>query len=375
MTRCVLFGLTVGLALIGGVAHAEDPGRVIDNDWVKGSSASGARTIARDAASIGGGAKTGFAGSGVVVETSQDKTEASLQLSSSSSMMADRVARFQAWTVKATAPLDEDSGRSDFVTDEGLSSDWSLSLSFNHVSAPRSPNPAMTPAEAIAVTNAAGEACKKSGKKDCGTMASELAAWMPEADAKNLFNLQEEHWTKAWTLGASVGRKGFKWRDPLTLAEAEDKHTPYSFSVQWGAKKVGGTTWTTGWFGAIGAEYKQEYKDAKKAIKCLPATSGASLDCYQSPYAKPSRDPSATLYALARKNDAIETLDVPIGLQFKSAYDFESKVVGIEATVYFLTDKDGALNGGVRAKLQTKDDDPDTHDDTFTVGLFVGKSF
>lgn len=367
--------LGAGMALIGGLAHAQTPPREIDDRPKKGDATAGARTIARDAASVGGGIKTGFAGSGVIVEASQDKTEASIQLSRSQSQMEDKIARFQAWTIKATAELDEDTGLADFITDEGLSSTWSLALAYNHVSAPRSPDPGLTGDQMAEVLEAAEAACKASGEAKCGTLASELVPWISRSDAEKIFNLHKAHWTQAWTLGATVGRKGFKWRDPLTLTEIPEKRTPYGVSGQWGAKRIGGQDWRTGWYGGVGAEYKQEYKDGKKGIKCLPSTGGAPLDCYQSPFAKPIREPSATVYALARKADVITALDVPIGLQLKPAYDFESKVTGFEATLYALTDKDGALTGGVRFKVQTRDDDPDTEDETFRVGLFVGKGF
>ncbi|MFT4253826.1 MAG: hypothetical protein QM608_15245 [Caulobacter sp.] len=346
-----------------------------DNIWVSGRDTNGARYVVPDAKTVAADISTGFAGSGIVVEAQPDKTEASVQLSRTESKTTDGKIRAHGWTIKATAPLDESSKLADFITDSGLPGTWSLALAYSSVSAPRLAPTTLSPDTLIEILEKAAEACKESGKTDCGTKASELAPWMDSVTAKELLGLTEPHWTKVWSVSATAGRKELKWRDAVTLAENDDTRAPWGVSGQWGVKRSGGKKWYAGWYGGVGAEYKQDYKDGKKRILCQPATLGTPQECFQGPFSGPKRDISATAFLIARKYAVIEGWDVPIGLQLKPAYDFETKVTGLEATLYVVPDKDGKLSGGLRLKAQTQDDDDDTDDDNFTVGVFAGTSF
>jgi hypothetical protein len=324
--------------------------------------------------------RTGFGGSGILIETASDKTDVSLSLARRTARLeksGDRV-NLKAFTLKFTTPVDKGGGDASFVTDAGLASAFSAELGFSLIQSAYEPLPDVT--LVMDALERSGQRCDAAAKADgvkydCTRASDTLQRWM-NSDELKLFIPSRGHWTTNLNVTTSIGRKEFRWRDDATLEEGPSaKHTPFSFSFAFGVRRVAPGEALNGWYLGLGAEYKREYKEADKRILCLPAQAGKPQECKQDPFSAPKRNIDTKILSVFRKSFYIEPLKLPFGVQVKLAHDFEDEISGLESSIYGFADKDSKLTGGVRVKLQTADNDPDTKDDKATVSLFIGKAF
>jgi hypothetical protein len=308
-----------------------------------------AGTAQGETQALSGDIGTGFAGTGVVVSADTDKSDASITLSRSKDFQSSdgNRAGFNSWTIKGSTPLTgKDKTTANFITDEGLPGSYSVELAFTRVTVPYIQGP------------------------DPDSLNGKGKIPLPPSTG-------EAHWLTALTLSGGIGRKGHDFRDPAspTLAKQSVDKTAYHFGGQFGGLYGHAGSPFDGWFIGAGGEYKVDYTDPDSQTLCTPPPATGAQECFTGPFGAPVRKPEATGYLLLRKSTFLSAFDVPVGVQLKPAYDFENKVGGLEATLFFLPSGDAGLQGGVRVKLQTKDNDPKTKDKTATVGLFVGAAF
>jgi hypothetical protein len=154
----------------------------------------------------------------------------------------------------------------------------------------------------------------------------------------------------SWGLSGAVGTKTFKYLDPNTLAEIEDRETPWSVGVYAARQWLGSRMLVVAKF-----EHKELYEEADEENRC--PTPGQTTNCVKGRFGPPEQKKVdlASLELRQRIGD--------IGFSLTGAYDVGEDSVALELPVYFVrTDK--GLTGGVRAAWDSKSDE-------VVVGLFI----
>lgn len=320
--------------------------------------------------------RTGFAGSGLLVEASTDKTDASISFTRSEERPTADAFRTFRWGLKATTPLGDDDESADFITDRGLAGVGSLEFNFSALTTDRVRNgpTAFTVMEIVA--SAAAACISQGGPKDvCESGDPDaLAAYISDEQRQALAVETAHIWTTVLSFTGGVGSKTYAFRDPLSLTKDSVDETPFSLSIQYGGAPQVGSSWTSGWYRGAGFEYSETYEAATAQTLCSPPPPTGPIECFTSPYSAPELERRAVVYGLLRREGLADRWGLSWGAQLKAAHDFESDVTGLEGTLYMIPGG-GALRGGIRFKIQTEDDDPLTEDDTSSIGLFVGKPF
>jgi hypothetical protein len=320
--------------------------------------------------------RTGFAGSGLIVEAGADKTDASIAISwSRESPTADAFRTIQG-SIKATTPLGDDETSADFITDRGLAGVGSLEFNFSQLTTDRVRNAPSAARIMQIVASATAECLSQRGPADvCESGDPDALQAYMTAEQKQALEVDVSGiWTRVLSITAGVGSRTYKFRDPLSLAKDSVDETPFSFSVQYGGAPQVGSSWTSGWYRGGGIEYSETYEEATAQTLCSPAPPPGPIECFTSPYSAPELERRAVVYGLLRREGLSNRFGMSWGAQLKAAYDFESEVAGLEGTLYVIPGGD-ALRGGIRFKIQTEDDNPLTEDETGSIGLFVGKPF
>jgi hypothetical protein len=162
----------------------------------------------------------------------------------------------------------------------------------------------------------------------------------------------------------SVGRETYEFRDALSFSEGDRKKSLYSFGTS--VAYLPRLDSPVGWF--AGAEHKRAYKLPDAETRCPIATAGAtSVTCFNAAFGPPVADNSASVFGAARLNGELLN-QLPFSAELKFAYDVKDNEWGVTLPIYFLRNKDGDLNGGVRVGW-------DSETDKFLFGVFVGSAF
>ena len=343
--------------------------------------ANAGKVIGRELASPDQDLRTGYALTGIVLTSDLGKTDASLALSRGTSRLdaAGRHLIFTTLTAKATAPIDKDSGEASFLTDAGLPGAASLELGFSLTRTPYV-TLAVTPDDVIEVLDRAVARCKAVNKaagsnEDCTENSHALEKWLSPDERSRLAAPIADHWTTTLALAGGIGRASYDWRDALTLTPTSGRHIVYHVTGELGGTWVSKNRFAGGWHLGIGGEYRHDYSEAKKRILCSPPPAAGPQECFQSPFAAPGHDDKAMAFGIARRRFYVANLDLPFGLQVKGMHDFRHDQWGAEIALFGFADKDGKLQGGIKAKFQTHDNDPATKEKRAAVAIFVGTSF
>jgi hypothetical protein len=343
--------------------------------------ANAGNVIGRELASPDQDLRTGYALTGIVVTSDLGKTDASLALSGGTSRLdaAGRHLFFTTFTAKATAPIDKDSGEANFLTDAGLPGAASLELGFSLTRTPYV-TLAVTPDDVINVLDGAVARCKAVNKavgsdEDCTANSHTLEKWLSPDERSRLAAPIADHWTTSLALAGGIGRASYDWRDALTLTPTSGHHIVYHVTAELGGTRVSKRRFAGGWHLGIGGEYRHDYSEAKKRILCSPPPATGPQECFQSPFAAPGHDDKAMAFGIARRRFYVARLDLPLGLQVKGVHDFLHDQWAAEIALFGFADKDGKLQGGIKAKFQTHDNDPATKEKRAAVAIFVGSTF
>lgn len=352
------------------------------------------------------------------VESGIAKTAVSLRGSSDDGTVAVTLAAkpnvlgASAWgsgSLTFEAPLDDDTGRGDFVTGSGLTSKFSATAKYTMLV--MDTGTLQAGAKRISdLTKAANIACEAdfqgspegiriqalpSGpdQRNAYRTALDAACERPTTLHARSANYIKKYVTDLqhveaaelnrlagslvdkldlwiFNFGASVGYQEFDYFSATDFSALDSKATPYSLSASIGFQPARNAP-----LFAAGYEYKRNFKDAKKGVQCLPGSGGTS-QCRYDIFAGPKREVSQTGFAMMRAKlftDRPEKKGLRPIIEIKAAYDFEEKRFGVAVPLYFLLDDDDRLKGGVRAEWQEKGTDPE--EKQFRFSVFVAKSF
>jgi hypothetical protein len=156
---------------------------------------------------------------------------------------------------------------------------------------------------------------------------------------------------------ARVAHNEFRWLDRTTLAPGEEKHTDYSLGAMVGLFNPS--------IGFLAAHFdQQEFYQAGRATQlCRPLGATGGSTCSNVVLSAPAKASPGVVRLewrkfLGRGNIAINPV---------FSRDLEDKVSSIQVPIYFLSDANGGLNGGVSFGWRSDQD-------TFLASVFVGPS-
>lgn len=161
----------------------------------------------------------------------------------------------------------------------------------------------------------------------------------------------------------SVGHEKLSFRDPVSLAESDQKKNSFSLGSSIGYVPRIDRPW--GFF--LGGEYKRYYELPDEETRCpVPGTGVTSVTCYTAAFGTPVRKTDAIAFGAIRYSG--DVVGVPLGAELKVAYEPSENRWGVALPVYFIKNKDGKLNGGAKIGWQSDKDD-------FSFGFFIGAAF
>lgn len=302
-------------------------------------------------------------------------TDTSVQITISTHSESRSLPSNSDFSLTFTAPLDEDTGRGDFLTVDGLPSQWSVGgklsfsfLDFNGINqriGSRSGYLQKAKQNCLVAEQNARLSEEERASK-CDLMESQVGDYLNEDDLNALNNDRqavlddlEKRPFALVNLSANVGTQEFSFYESNTLAESKLRKYSWSGGVWVGyLPKLRSKLFLVGGF-----EAKKSYKDAKKATYCPTGAVTPTVKCTTGPFGPPEEEID---YKFALK--ARYQIGGGVGLELAGAYDAHDDSWGIELPVYFIMDKDGGLTGGIRAAYDSKEKD-------VQFGIFVGKTF
>lgn len=279
------------------------------------------------------------------------------------------------FSITLTAPLDEDTGRADFLTVDGLPSQWSvgfnLSVSLVDFDGVNQAYGRRGKLLELASTNCVrAEANQKltanERSEKCDLMESQVGDYLSAAELQELnatrntvYDSLEKKSFTIINLAGTVGTQEFEFFDSTTLDKSADRKVSYAGSVWFGhLPSIKSKVFLIGGF-----EAKRSYSNAAKATYCPTGTSGPTVKCTTGPFGPPKEETDLKVSGKVRYR-----LSGSVGMEISAAYDFHDKSWGIEAPLYFIVDKDGGLTGGLRAAYDSKEKD-------VQFGIFIGQTF
>lgn len=236
-----------------------------------------------------------------------------------------------AWTVRLSTPLGDDDRSGDFITDGGLSGSTAVRASYGWLN------------------------------------YGEPGAWGGQGQRARV-------WQVAVSGGA--GYEALSFRDPLTLAKDSVARTPYAVSLAIGGEWPSPSIRFPYYLG-VGVEHTREYEAPDKRTLCAPPPPAGPQECFTASFGAPQAQDTTAVYLLGRMQGEVKLLahSIPFAVEVQPAYDFETGVREVAATLFLLPDGGGRLRGGLRVRWRSADDDPATDDDLFTAGAFIGVPF
>ncbi len=302
--------------------------------------------------------------------SSNVSVKASLVSSFTESVESDGTgtASFSVWSLTASAPLNKN-GDSDVASLDGMVNAASLELKYSQFLVPGKRNKlaarrSITKLDAIC-KRMYEEKEKQTDKKDgdeTGCDSNLVDEYGTEQDkydyASEFWDLEKE--SNRWIYGANakLGYQNYEFIDVSSVKKQKQDETP----------------WTVGTFLAynpdalrtifiLNVQYQDTFKESTSGTVC-PARdgSGSPLSCLTGPIGK-AKATKKNLVSLETRRDLGFA-----GVGLTATYDLEGRVWGVELPVYFVKDKEGKFNAGI--KLGWRDD---THD--VTASVFVGTAF
>jgi hypothetical protein len=161
----------------------------------------------------------------------------------------------------------------------------------------------------------------------------------------------------AW-LAYSEGKVGTDKREFFTNNGEKGKRRPTAWSGSLALVRDGGSNRFL-----IGVTRERAIEDSETEVeKCQPVDGSALPTCKTLPLGPPSESYST----LARVSWTYLVATHPLGFSPTASYSFSKKETGIEVPIFFLSDSDDHLTGGVRLAWTSKSND-------FKASVFVTK--
>lgn len=165
-----------------------------------------------------------------------------------------------------------------------------------------------------------------------------------------------------WGVDASIGRDDYDILDRTAFKLESKPRTSWEVGAFYGWMNSDLT------FSLRGrAVYGQNYENQAEAEICRTVSIPAGTECIKGPDGAPIRNRTGLVSIEARKLVTVKE-GTKIAFAPQVTYRFEDKNLGVELPVYLAPDKDGKLNGGIKAVYNSKGDE-------FAVGLFIGVPF
>jgi hypothetical protein len=337
------------------------------------SAADLAGALAAEYSSLSQGAPVSVSGSllsGAQLLAAKGTSNVSLKLSRILSLApATDAARFNTWSITASAPLNKTSDDSVIANLDGLANSSSIELGFSSFTAHGKRQAAF----AISKLGVVDAVCKrafearlaKEGTKVPDKIEgcdSNLVSMYASDEDKVLFestfwDLDNANRT-LWGATAKLGYQDFEYIASTSTTKLKQNETPWSVGI-WGAFQPQNKQLLY----TLSAQYQRTYKEGTASAVCpTPVAPPAASVCLTGPLDPPKLITKKLLTAEAR------TRINSVGVALSVTRDFEAKTTGVEVPVYFVADKDGKLTAGVKAGWRS-----DTKSASF--GVFVGAPF
>jgi hypothetical protein len=317
--------------------------------------------------------RTGFAGSGFSINAGADSSSVSLLAGRSWEALSSEKFSTNEFSLKFTAPINKSTKSGSFLTNTVLADSLSAEISYARTIGKEPPLPTSRD-ERKEIVERARKRCVDAAatediKKRCaGMTAAELAKdYMTNAEKRKIRDnafLDTSIWR--YGLSASIGYEEFDYKDAATFEELDTTKTPYSAGIFAGVAPDDRAIY----YGA-GYQYKVTYQDADEQILCMPSMMGANIECFEDSFSEPERNVDSVLYALARLQSSFSLgkgEPIPVGVEFRVGYDIEDEVTGVSLPVYFYTDSESSLRGGIKTEWQEDEDEVE-------LSLFIASSF
>lgn len=330
-------------------------------------------SLAEEYSSLSKGAPIAGSGSllsGAQLQAARGSSTVSVKLARTQSLASGTdAARFNAWSITASAPLNKSGDDTAVANLDGLANTASIELGFSSFTAHGKRRATFLVSklglvEAVCKRSFEARLAKEGTKvpdKNEGCDSNLVSMYGTEAD-KVLFegafwDLENASRT-IWGATAKLGYQDFEYISTASTTKLKQNETPWSVSV-WGAFQPQNKELLY----ALTAQYQRTFKEGAASAVCpAPSTPPAALVCLSGPLDPPKLSTKRLLTAEARARLS------GVGVAFSITRDFEAKITGVELPIYFVADKDGKLTAGVKAGWRS-----DTK--STSLGVFVGAPF
>jgi hypothetical protein len=316
--------------------------------------------------------------SGVQVVAAKGSSNASVKVSRTSSWTESftdpnknsgpGVATFTVWSLVASAPLNKNDDDTDVANLDGLVNASSLELTYSRFQVPGKRNPVMTPAiiaKLDAVCKRVYQAMKdQTGSSPEPSKGCESAEVVEYGSSGDQHDFESAFWdisnSNPWIWGAKakLGYQNFEFIDATAVAKHKQSETPWAVGAFIAYNPDAWRSMFT-----LSAQYQDAFQNSANGTVCpAPDGSGTPLSCLNGPIGNPKETKGMQVSFEARRDFGFAATGLT------ATYDFEKKILGVELPVYFVKDKDGKFNAGIKGGWRD-----DTHD--FTVSVFVSSTF
>ena len=340
---------------------------------VCGSTSTQAQGLAGDVSSVSTGAplnKPGDLLGGAQLLAAKGSSSATIKLSKVTSVVgSDDVARFNTFSLSASAPLDKSGGDSITANLDGLASAANIEFGYSGFAtrAVRNATFAMLKLPKIdAICRRAYEARKVKTldaipeKMDCDSTLVETYGSPEDKHAfeSAFFDVDKEAYRWLWGVNGKAGFQNYKYVTASGTTEQKTNGKPWSVGL-WGAVQPGDRDVLL----LLNAQYQRAFKEGDARTVCpVPAQGATSTACIAGPLDAPKEITKHLVTAEVR------TRISGIGIALSVTRDFKGKTTGAELPIYFVADKDGKLTAGL--KVGWTNEKKET-----TVGVFIGTPF
>jgi hypothetical protein len=282
------------------------------------------------------------------------------------------------FSVSLNAPFNKKNGEGRFLTQAGLPGTLSLDAALNWSwlpnvdrNASRGPSSTELLAAEVHIRKACRAANAANPDKCSGDIrvlaGNDFAATADQKVITDYYNLSDDAMRKTnyvgLTLTGSIGKDKLTYRNSLTFAEASQSNTLFSIGASIGY--VPNISKPLGLF--VGGEFKRYYELPDAETRCPVAAGGAtSVTCFTAAYSAPVRKTDAIVFAAARLNGGV--VGKALSAELKFSYEPAERRWGVTLPVYFIKNKEGSFNGGIKFDWQSDTNEP-------KIGLFIGTTF
>lgn len=325
-------------------------------DWVdQVSNAGGRATFGHAVSSL----------TGAQIEAAKGSSTVSLKASKTSSYTSPSnnenpgIANFSVWSLMVSAPLNKNSDDTDIANLDGMVNAERIEIKYSRFRMPgrRYPEKALAICERV---RAEMEKQKQKPSSESGCDSEEVEKYGSAADKSDFKN---DFWDikntnrLIWGANAKLGYQKFDFIDVSSISRHTQEEYPWAVG---GFIAFNPDAWRA--IFTLNAQYQDAFKDSTTGTVCPAGGSSKPLICMSGPIRSPKETKKKLLSLEARRDFGFA------GVGLTATYDFEEKIYGVELPVYFVPDKDGKFNAGIKAGWRN-----DSHD--FTASIFVGSTF